>query len=57
MIVARSAGSRLLASSPIWEREASLARERESARASGVLARLALLAQIGEVARRLERRS
>ena len=50
MIVARSAGS-LLASSPIWAREASLARAR------GVLARLALLAQIGELARRLERRS
>ena len=54
MIVARSAGS-LLASSPIWAREASLAKARE--RASGVLARLALLAQIGELARRLERRS
>ena len=54
MIVARSAGSRLLAKlSYLGEGSES----RESARASGVLARLALLAQIGEVARRLERRS
>ena len=45
----------LPASSPIWASEASRARtsERASERASGVLARLASLAQIGELARRL----
>ena len=49
----------LRASSPIWSREASLARTRERAakpRAlrSHVLARLASLAQIGELARGLD---
>ena len=52
MIVFSSAGS-LRASCPIWASEASLARGRE--RASGILARLASLAQIGT--RSLERRS
>ena len=53
MIVARSAGS-LLASSPIWAREASLARAREWAAFSRGFA---LPAQIGQLACRLERRS
>ena len=46
----------LRASSPIWASEASLARTRERggfAARSRVLARLASLAQIGELARRL----
>ena len=46
----------LRASSPIWSSEASLARTRERAAKpprSRVLARLASLAQIGELARRL----
>ena len=52
---------RLRASSPIWASQASLARRRERgaedpcgfAARSRVLARLVLLAQIGELARRL----
>ena len=44
--------SSLRASSPVWASEASLARTRERA-AKRVLARLASLAQIGELARRL----
>ena len=48
----------LRASSHIWASETSLARTRErAARASGVLARLVSLAQIGELARRLPRGS
>ena len=41
----------LLASSPVWASETGLARTRE--RAAKPLARLASLAQIGELARRL----
>ena len=48
----------LRASSHIWASETSLARTRErAARASGVLARLVSLAQVGELARRLPRGS
>ena len=43
----------LRASSPIWASETSLARTFSSAPRSRVLARLASLAQIGELARRL----
>ena len=45
----------LRASSPIWASEASLARTRERGAGARVLARLVLLAQIGELARRLSR--